>query len=41
MTRQPSIEPQHRVLRGEAAAAIDRQAASLEGEPFSLERRRD
>ena len=41
MTRQPSIDPQHRVLRGEAARPIDGQAASLEGKRPYLERRRD
>jgi hypothetical protein len=41
MTWQQSINPQHCVLRGEAAMPIDRQPASRAGKRSYLERRRD
>ena len=40
MTRQPSINPRHCVLRGEAVMPIDGQA-SLEGKRSYLGRWRD
>lgn len=41
MTRHPSINPQHRVLRGEAGTVIERQTARYEGMWPYLGRRRD
>jgi hypothetical protein len=41
MTRQPSSNPQHRVLRGQAVMPISGRSAGLEGKWSHLGRRRD